>query len=136
MDQVGPSLIVHPQHCGAQTTEGSIGLEALFIRRASVGDASVLADDVLAPFLFLLLNVEGLRKGTEVDGAVVATDFTADAARAQLVRDGRVRVDGEGDGATLAASGQCPARMRSSSSDSLCSGAGGCLKRSVVKCPR
>ncbi|KFY78142.1 hypothetical protein V499_02641 [Pseudogymnoascus sp. VKM F-103] len=59
--------------------------------------------------LFLsLFDVERGGYGAEVDGAVVAADFAADAAGAELVGDGGVAVDGEFDAAALAASFEFP----------------------------
>lgn len=64
--------------------------------------------DQLLPFL----DVERRSYGAEVDGAVVATDFAADAAGAELVGDGGVAVDGEFDAAALAASFEFPVGVR------------------------
>ncbi|KFY06604.1 hypothetical protein V492_07923 [Pseudogymnoascus sp. VKM F-4246] len=65
------------------------------------------------PPLFAFLDLERGCYAADVDGAVVAADFAADAARAELVGDGGVAVDGEFDAAALAASFEFPVGVRS-----------------------
>lgn len=64
--------------------------------------------DQLLPFL----DVEGGCYAAEVDGAVVAADFAADAAGAELEGDGAVAVEREFDAAALAASFEFPVDIR------------------------
>lgn len=52
-----------------------------------------------------LHHLQALGNPAQVDAAAVSADFPADAARAQLVGDGGLGVEGELDAAALAASG-------------------------------
>ncbi|KFY81808.1 hypothetical protein V500_11080 [Pseudogymnoascus sp. VKM F-4518 (FW-2643)] len=67
--------------------------------------------DVPDQFLSFL-DIERRSYGAEVDGAVVAADFAADAAGAELIGDGGVAVYGEFNAAALAASFEFPVGVR------------------------
>jgi len=98
MYQFGPRFVPHPQHGAAVAAEGALRVALLLRRRAAVFNRIVFLDGFLS-----LFYLQRLEDGAQVDAAAVATAFTADTTRAQLVGHRCVRLHAVFNRAALAA---------------------------------
>lgn len=100
-------------HCSSFLVPLSFTAEYFLLTPALVAKSRIVKGRSALDQLLSFLDVERRGYGAEVDGAVVAADFAADAAGTELVGDGGVAVDGEFYAAALAASFEFPVGVRS-----------------------